>query len=270
MPQNTNNQCSAKNPAVCRNHGWVKRPISSDEAYSNLQKAQSDNHSAVGRTTFLKNEQVMKSAQKIFNRTPQGQERLKDKIDSAKKLGISTVPVKAELAEAKYERALEEGNFHVEGVRQNLFYEAMPPVTSPRGQELVKELFKGSTKTPEALTGKPVVKSEWIELIEARKREVKETAGFRYKKSFDNRLTADLKEYDVSRKKVSGTKNEFQIKKTDGTVIAKLKLRDDGNLEQATVATSSDGRTSTYADGVQFRTWLERNHDKALTLPEWV
>lgn len=270
MTQTTNNKCSAKNPAVCRNHGWVQRPVTGAEAYEALQNAQIKSQHAHGRESFLKAEQEVKKAKRVFYRTPEGQQKLKDRIALVKDSGGATVPLKAELAEAKYDRTIEEGNFHVEGVKQQVFATHMPAPSSSDGRKLVKELFKGSTQTPEQLTGKPLERTDWNELVEARKKEIADTATFRYRKSFVNRLTADLKETDLTKKKVAGKKNEYVIKNSEGVAVAKINVNNDGSLKDATVATSNDGRTHTYSDGNDFRKWVEMSNSKAIPIPEWV
>lgn len=269
MATTTNNKCSAKNPAVCKNHGWVKRPVSGAAAYADLQKAQIKSQSAHGRENFLKAEQEVVKAKRVFYRTPEGQQKLKDRIAATKTTGGATVPLKADLAEAKYERSIEEGNFHVEGVKQQVFASHMPEPHTVEGKKLVKDLFKGSTKTPQQLTGKPLESSNWNDLVEARKREILDTATFRYRKSFVNRLTADLKESGLTKKKVAGRKNEYFIKNTAGVAIAKVNVNDDGSLKSATIATSDDGRTSTYSDGTEFRKWIEMSKGKSFPVPEW-
>jgi hypothetical protein len=254
-------ECRAKNKATCKKHGWIARPANGKEAREAMVDAQMRVQTTHGRQAFLEAEETAKKAAAVFHSTPEGQEDLKKRIKSFKEKGLPTVNIQTTLAQAKYRRAIEEGNFHIDIVNDKLEQENYPDINSSKGKALLKDLEK--------ISGKDIDESSWgLALMEARAN-VYEQAKKRYKKSFHNRLAVDLKNYDLKQKQVSRGSNAYYIKNSRGTTIARFSVDKNGEMVEAKVALrANDGSVKNITNGNDFRGWLETQKNAA-ELPNW-
>lgn len=255
-------KCSAKVPATCRNHGWIKRPITSAEAKQNLDMLNDRMRTASGRGPFENIDKQRSKAAKIYDTTPEGQKDLKNRLHLAKQHGLPTVLIKQRIAEAKFARANEEREYNMFVFEEELLLAEQPAMQSPKGQELLKKLEK--------LKGEPVTSETWVEAKQETNTHLIEQDRRRYNKSFENRLSADLKETALIKKQVSQKRsNEYYLKNSQGEKIAIFKTTPTGDFVEATVPQqANDGSLNRFSDGLKFRAWVEKNQ-KSVPLPEW-
>lgn len=261
MNNNNPEKCSAKNKATCRKHGWIARPATGKEAHEALVDAQMRVQTAHGRQAFLEAEEEVKKAAVVFNSTPEGQEVLKKRIKNFKAKGLPTISLQTSLSQAKHRRAVEEGNFRIDIIKDKLEKESYPDIKSSKGKEILKDLEK--------ISGRDINESGWGLAIMTARVDMHYQANKRYRKSFQNRLAADLKNYNLTKKQVSRGGNAFYIKNSQGKPIARFSVDNNGEMVDAKVALrSGDGSVKNITSGEEFRGWLE-THKNAAELPNW-
>lgn len=250
-----NGTCKAKNGrATCRKHGWIKAPISGPEAEKLMIEAGHRVQSGHGRKgLYHEAENNYKKATQVFHETPEGQKVLKNRINLIKSHDGYTVSLKDDLDNAKYVRAIQETSFKIEGFLAEVEEQKFPNIKSDKGEKLIKRLEK--------IKGSKVSEDTWGEAIESTRSALNDQASHRYRKSFANRLTVDLKEYGMTKKQVSKAKNEFTIKNKRGEQVATLFFKEDGKTLHKAFANVAGGYglTKDFTDGSEFRVWLERN-----------
>ena len=248
-------KCNAKNGrATCRKHGWIKHPISGADAEKYMITAGHRMQSAHGtKSLYREAETIYRKAVDVYNSTPEGQKALKNQIVLIKKLGGNTIRIKENLDTAKYNRAIQETSFKIEGFLAEADEQKFPNIKSDEGEKLVGRLEK--------IKGSKVTEDTWGEAIEGTRSALENQAFHRYRKSFVNRLSVDLKEYGMTKKQVSKANNEFVIKNKKGDHVATLIFNADGkSLNKALVPLAGGfGATNEIKDGTDFRVWLEAN-----------
>jgi hypothetical protein len=128
-------KCQSKNPASCRVHGWIKAPLTSEEARDRMNEFRARLQTVSGSTAFAAVIRDFDNAHIDFIGTPEGEREHLQRIEMLKEGGWSTIADEELLNKAKIRRAIKEAEF-----KSAVFQDKALNLNV----EDVKKLFKGT------------------------------------------------------------------------------------------------------------------------------
>jgi len=288
-------KCQAKNPAICRIHGWISKPLTSEEARNALLEAHSKVNSSRKDTDLDK-------ALLDYYGTPDGKREAKALIKKFKALGKPTIVLTEKLNQATYLRLQEEAKFEADLFVENkslnekslkkLFKNHLDvlEISSPtEGEILVKDKesnLKFYEQSPDGksssefthlvlnkpydktLTGEAKQAADLRALADYSVALTKYQAGELYNKPATGKILAEIRTYGL-RKAPSKKPESFIISGRKGQKLAEVTFKGDDKFESASVPLSRQD-VKHFFDATEFRSWLFNNRERSdLTLPDY-